>query len=67
VSPLGRALLLRFFATHIDQVNQVEVRVGADELPELWATDLTTVTKAEVSFPASGAPMARVLHLPSGI
>jgi hypothetical protein len=28
VSPLGRALLLQFFATHIDQVAQVEVRVG---------------------------------------
>ena len=65
VSPLGRALLLRFFATHTDQVAQVEVRTGADELPELWATDLTTVTTAEVSFPAAGAPMARVLDLPS--
>ncbi len=65
VSPLGRALLLRFFATHTDQVAQVEVRTGADELPELWATDLTAVTTAEVSFPAAGAPMARVLHLPS--
>jgi predicted acetyltransferase len=65
LSPLGRALLLRFFGGHTDQVAQVEVRVGADELPELWATDLTAVVKAEVSFPAAGAPMARVLHLPS--
>ena len=65
VSPLGRALLLRFFAAHTDQVTQVEVRVAADELPELWATDLTAVLKAEVSFPAAGAPMARVLDLPS--
>jgi predicted acetyltransferase len=65
VSPLGRALLLRFLAAHTDQVSQVEVRVGADELPELWATDLTARATAEVSFPAAGAPMARVLDLPS--
>jgi predicted acetyltransferase len=65
VSPLGRALLLRFFAAHTDQVAQVEVRVGADELPELWATDLTATARAEVSFPAAGAPMARVLDLPA--
>jgi predicted acetyltransferase len=64
VSPLGRALLLRFFATHIDQVTSVEAFVAPDDLPELWATDLTGVTKAEVSFPAAGAPMARVLALP---
>jgi hypothetical protein len=41
------------------------VRVGADELPELWATDLTATARAEVSFPAAGAPMARVLDLPA--
>jgi len=64
-SPLGRALLLRFFATHIDQVASVEAWVGPHEQPELWATDLTGVIKAEVSFPAAGAPMARVLSLPS--
>jgi predicted N-acetyltransferase YhbS len=62
-SPLGRALLLRFFARHIDQVSQVEVQVGACELPELWATDLAAVTQATTSFPASPAPMARVLSL----
>ena len=64
-SPLGRALLLQFFARHIDQVSHVEVQVGAGELPELWATDLAAVTQATTSFPASAAPMARVLSLGS--
>lgn len=65
VNPLGRALLLRFFATHTDQVAQVEAVTDPADLPELWATDLTGVVKAEVSFPAAGAPMARVLSLPA--
>ena len=65
VNPLGRALLLRFFATHTDQVASVEAVTDPAELPELWATDLTGVVKAEVSFPAAGAPMARVLSLPA--
>ena len=59
----GRALLLQFFARHIDQVSQVEVQVGADELPELWTTDMAAVTQATTSFPASPAPMARVICL----
>ena len=49
--PLGRALLLQFFARHVDQVSEVEVQVGAGELPELWATDLAAVTQATTSFP----------------
>jgi predicted acetyltransferase len=65
VHPLGRALLLRFFATHTDQVAQVEAVTDPADLPELWATDLTGVVKTEVSFPAAGAPMARVLSLPA--
>ena len=64
-SPLGRALLLQFFARHVDQVSEVEVQVGAGELPELWATDLAAVTQATTSFPDSPAPMARVLALGS--
>jgi predicted acetyltransferase len=64
-SSLGRALLLRFFAGHIDQVSEVEVQVAAGELPELWATDLVGVTQATTSFPESPAPMARVLSLDS--
>ncbi len=64
-SPLGRALLLQFFARHVDQVSEVEVQVGAGELPELWATDLAAVTQVTTSFPDSPAPMARVLSLGS--
>jgi predicted acetyltransferase len=64
-SSLGRALLLQFFARHVDQVSEVEVQVGAGELPELWATDLAAVTQATTSFPDSPAPMARVLALGS--
>jgi GNAT superfamily N-acetyltransferase len=62
-SPLGRALLLQFFARHVDQVARVRVTVGADETPELWGTDLAAHTEARVSFPGSPAPMARVLSL----
>ncbi|MEV4753592.1 GNAT family N-acetyltransferase [Micromonospora sp. NPDC049559] len=61
--PLGRALLLRFFANHVDQVARVTALVGADETPELWATDLVARTEAKISFPDSPAPMARVLSM----
>ena len=60
---LGRALLLEFFARHVDQVREVEVLVGPGEFPELWATDITALIQAEVSLPGSATPMARVLSL----
>jgi hypothetical protein len=62
-SPLGRALLLQFFARHVDQVSRVVVTVPAGEIPELWTTDLAVVTQAAISFPVAPAPMARVLSL----
>lgn len=62
-SPLSRALILQFFARHIDQVTEIVVTVPADELPELWATDLTTVVETRTSYPTEPAPMARVLSL----
>ena len=62
-SPLGRALLLQFFARHVNQVSRVVVTVPAGELPELWTTDLAAVTQAAISFPVAPAPMARVLSL----
>jgi predicted acetyltransferase len=62
-SPLGRALLLQFFARHVDQVSRVVAAVPAWEIPELWATDLAAVTQAAISFPVAPAPMARVLSL----
>jgi predicted N-acetyltransferase YhbS len=62
-SPWGRALLLRFFALHIDQVAKVVITVAPDETPELWATDLAVTTEAKTSFPISPTPMARVLSL----
>lgn len=61
--PLGRALLLKFFAAHIDQVTEIEMRIGPGELPELWGTDFAAVAEARISFPDSAAPMARVLSL----
>lgn len=63
VGPLGRALLLQYFARHVDQVARVVVSVGADEVPELWGTDLAAHTEARVSHPGSPAPMARVLSV----
>lgn len=61
--PLARALLLRFFAGHVDQVKRVTVHVPADEIPELWGTDLAVHTEAKVAGPDSPAPMARLLSL----
>jgi predicted acetyltransferase len=60
---LGRALLLQFFARHVDQVGRVVVTVGADEVPELWGTDLAVVTEGRVSHPTTPAPMVRVLDM----
>lgn len=61
--PLGRALLLQFFARHVDQVERVSVRVPVEEIPELWATDLAVRTEAVVTRPDASAPMARLLSL----
>ncbi|MEV4628849.1 GNAT family N-acetyltransferase [Micromonospora sp. NPDC049523] len=63
VSPLGRALLLQFFARHVDQVARISTVVAPDETPELWSTDLATHTESRLSFPSSVAPMARLLSL----
>ncbi|GAB3156310.1 hypothetical protein GCM10027290_54010 [Micromonospora sonneratiae] len=62
-SPLGRALLLRFFAYHVDQVTEISLLVAADETPELWLTDLSVRAEARVRYPVDVAPMARVLSL----
>jgi GNAT acetyltransferase-like protein len=61
--PLGRALLLQFFARHADQVSRVVVTIGADEVPELWGTDFAVVTEGRVEFPRRGGPMVRVLDM----
>jgi predicted N-acetyltransferase YhbS len=61
--PLGRALLLQFFARHVDQVGRIVVTVGLDDVPELWGTDLAVTTESRVVFPNSSGPMARVLDL----
>jgi predicted N-acetyltransferase YhbS len=61
--PLGRALLLQFFARHVDQVARISAIVAPDETPELWATDFATHTESTVAFPGRVAPMARLLTL----
>jgi predicted N-acetyltransferase YhbS len=61
--PLGRALLLQFFARHVDQVARVVVRLGSDEVPELWGTDFAVTTEGRVGFPSLGGPMVRVLDM----
>ena len=61
--PLGRALLLQFFARHADQVARVVLRVGAEELPELWGTDFPVTTDGTVAFPQKPGPMVRVLDM----
>ncbi|NES15771.1 MULTISPECIES: enhanced intracellular survival protein Eis [Micromonospora] len=61
--PYARASLLQFFARHVDQVDRISVQLPADELPELWLTDLAVHVEARVSRPGSPAPMARLLSL----
>ncbi|MEH0982198.1 GNAT family N-acetyltransferase [Micromonospora sp. CPCC 205556] len=61
--PYARALLLQFLARHVDQVERVSLLVPADELPELWLTDLAVHVQARVARPGSAAPMARLLSL----
>ncbi|MCM0675845.1 GNAT family N-acetyltransferase [Micromonospora phytophila] len=61
--PYARALLLQFFARHVDQVAKVSVVIPADELPELWLTDLDVHVEATIARPGSSAPMARLLSV----
>jgi predicted acetyltransferase len=62
-TPLGRLLLLRFFARHVDQVSRVVAGLPADELPELWGTDLQVTVEGHTTIPTGNAPMARVLSI----
>lgn len=61
--PLGRALLLQFFARHVDQVATIVLTVGTDEVPELWGTDFAVVTQGLVDHPRHGGPMVRLLSM----
>jgi predicted N-acetyltransferase YhbS len=61
--PVGRALLLGFFARHVDQVARVVFTVAPDETPEMWATDMATHTETRTASPTTRAPMARVLSV----
>src|SRR5919107_1431248 len=61
--PLGRALLLQYFARHVDQVARIVVTVGLDDAPELWGTDLPVTYEGRVAYPSSPGPMARVLDV----
>ncbi|MDI5937070.1 hypothetical protein QLR68_02360 [Micromonospora sp. DH15] len=61
--PDARALILQFLARHVDQVERIRLRIAADELPELWLTDLAVHVEAQVARPGSSAPMARLLAL----
>ena len=60
---LGRALLLQFFARHVDQVARVVVQLSTEEVPELWGTDMQVSTEGEVANPTKNAPMVRVLDV----
>lgn len=61
--PMGRALLLQFFARHVDQVGRVVVELGTDEVPDLWGTDMAVTTQGLVAYPGNGGPMARLLDV----
>jgi predicted acetyltransferase len=61
--PLGRALLLQFLARHVDQVAQIVLAIGTDEVPDLWGTDMAVVTRGTVGYPREGGPMVRILDM----
>jgi GNAT superfamily N-acetyltransferase len=61
--PIGRALLLQFFAHHTDQVARVSVTVDPDESPEQWCADLAFVSESRAAVASSLPPMARVLSV----
>ncbi|GAA3914280.1 GNAT family N-acetyltransferase [Actinoplanes auranticolor] len=60
---LGKALLLQYFARHVDQVACVKLKVGTDEVPDLWGTDFAVLTEGRVAHPSSNGPMARLLSM----
>lgn len=53
----GRYLLLEWFARHIDQISEVELKLLPGELPETWLPDL------DPQYRHSYAPMGRVLDV----
>lgn len=53
----GRYLLLEWFARHVDQIKEVEVRLPPAELPETWMPDLNP------QFRAGYPPMGRALDV----
>jgi hypothetical protein len=61
--PLGRALLLQYFARHVDQISRVRVWVDTDAVPDLWGTDMAVTTEGRVAYPSNAGPMARVLRV----
>jgi hypothetical protein len=60
-SPEARLLLLDWFARHVDQVNEIKVRVAVTEMPELWVPDLYAKVKNHDVF--FTAPMGRVMDV----
>lgn len=53
----GRYLLLEWCARHIDQIQEIEVKLAPEEQPDLWMEDLNP------QFRAGYAPMGRVLDV----
>ncbi|MFI5491364.1 enhanced intracellular survival protein Eis [Actinoplanes sp. NPDC051859] len=61
--PMGRALLLQFLARHVDQVTRIVLTIAADEIPDLWGTDLAVHTEGQIRFPGKCGPMVRLLSI----
>ncbi len=57
-SSQARYLLLQWIARHVDQAEQVELRLAPGEQPETWLADLQVKTESDVR-----APMGRVLDV----
>lgn len=60
-SPEARLLLLDWFARHIDQVNEIVIRIGPAEAPDLWFRDLyPRIRNHDVYYTP---PMGRVMDI----
>jgi hypothetical protein len=63
--PAGRLALLRWLGGHADQFNTYELTMPAGEYPEVWYTDVAYDDETISKVPTHGAPMARVIDLPT--
>jgi hypothetical protein len=60
-SPEARLLLLDWCARHVDQVNEIMIRVSPAEIPELWFPDMYATYRSHDIWHTS--PMGRIMDV----